>query len=218
MFGDDLRARRQPGCQRPARKILLSDVSAPANWKLLRHLSPDWGAFLRNLAHTFESDDLQADVSNRVQDYMSDMGLWRRQDQTHFNGTIFGQFPLAFLQKGGSSTCSAYYLERDFQTLYSLSNVIEVFGSHAGSICGENFDIVRGNYTFGLPIGTRCVPIIGPQGKSRSRPFRNTGSNSTVSNSARSSANQDHEKSCLCEMVNVSLQGRITKSSSWQLI
>lgn len=110
-----------------------------------------------------------------------------------YKQSIFGQFPLEFLQTGGPSTYSVAYLRATFKLLYEIPSTAKVIISQDNRTTKEDSTICSGAYDFSISDDGALLPTprIGPQGKSKSRPFRDTGSNSTTSNSARSSINQN---------------------------
>ena len=76
-----------------------------------------------------------------------------------------------------------------------------------------------GTYTFTIVSGTRGNPDIGPQSESRLRPFQALRGNFIVSDSARSSADQDQRcENCLCEIAGTSAQGMTMRKLSWLLL
>lgn len=108
-----------------------------------------------------------------------------------YKNNIFGHIPLQFLQRGGARSASATYLCHVFRLLYHVPPSTRVMVHYQDS--DSPIEIVRqgGVYTFSTIEDGTFLPRKGPQGKSLSRAFRDTDGNSTVSNSARSSCNQD---------------------------
>lgn len=108
------------------------------------------------------------------------------------DGDLIGQIPLPFLT-GCDQTQTVSYLQYVIQELLCLESSSEVVLTRNDTdhpIAPDELAQI-GVYTFFSGSTNRPRQRIGPQGKSLSRPFRDTDGTSTVSKSSRSSINQN---------------------------
>lgn len=108
------------------------------------------------------------------------------------NGNILCQFPVEFLLRC-EATQTLSFLRFVIRELLQLSLQDEIQLSHKDALydteCGTAIE--AGTYTY-IAQSTGPVSLLaGPQGKSFSRPFRDTDGTSTVSRSSRSSVDQN---------------------------
>lgn len=106
--------------------------------------------------------------------------------------TIIGQFPLEFLLECEATQTTKYlkFVVRELLCLQESDELQLIFQS-SESRNADDADLVQpGNYLCVIPGSASPLLPPGPQGKSISRPFRDTDGTSTVSRSSRSSVNQ----------------------------
>lgn len=108
------------------------------------------------------------------------------------NMDIIGQIPFEFLQQC-SATRNVTYLREITRMLLCLSISDSIVFLHDGERIEDDSEatITPGVYKYLVGDNSVPRPRTGPQGKSRSRPFRDTDGSSTVSRSSRSSINQN---------------------------
>lgn len=107
--------------------------------------------------------------------------------------TIIGQFPLEFLLACEVTRTTKYlkFVVRELLCLQESDELRLIFQS-GESRTADDADLVRpGEYLCVVPESASPRLLQGPQGKSLSRPFRDTDGTSTVSKSSRSSVNQN---------------------------
>lgn len=108
------------------------------------------------------------------------------------SGEVIAQIPFQFLERCNAAR-NVTYLRNVVRELLCLPKTADVFLLHGSEQldCVSEATVKSGSYTY-LP-ATSSSPVLlrGPQGKSLSRPFRDTDGTSTVSRSSRSSVNQN---------------------------
>lgn len=101
-----------------------------------------------------------------------------------------GNFPIAFLEQGCANTSQVAYLVRICRMLLFIPATHDLSIARHDIPVVDNDKIEAGLYILNGQFESRP----GPSGKSRSRSFRDTDTNSTNSRSSRSFANQSHFK------------------------
>lgn len=107
------------------------------------------------------------------------------------NMDIIGQIPFQFLQRC-SATRNVAYLRSVTRMLLCLSMSDPIAFLHDGERIEDDSQAVISPGVYSYLVADSSAPRLrrGPQGKSLSRPFRDTDGTSTVSRSSRSSVNQ----------------------------
>lgn len=108
------------------------------------------------------------------------------------NSNVICRFPVDFLLRC-EATQTLSYLRFVIRELLQLSQQDEILISHNDTLYDTECDtaIQAGTYTYIAQNAGPVKLLAGPQGKSLSRPFRDTDGASTVSRSSRSSVNQN---------------------------
>lgn len=101
-----------------------------------------------------------------------------------------GSFPIEFLQNGAADTATVEYLMRICKLVLDIPVTFRLVISDTDGPLSKDVCIVPGIYRINGTFANRS----GPSGKTKSKPFRDTDSSSTVSKSSRSTANQSHFK------------------------
>lgn len=97
-----------------------------------------------------------------------------------------GTFPLAFLNDGAANTSSVQYLLRVCRLVLDIPVAFDLIISNDSGALDGNVSIETGTYR----INGTFAHCPGPSGKTKSKPFRETDSASTVSKSSRSTVHQ----------------------------
>lgn len=130
-------------------------------------------------------------------EYVSACQSWGAQSDTVVlkaeDGKVIGQIPFRFLHES-EATRTVSYLRYLIRNLLSISVSEEVILIHDGVRLDDASEavITPGVYIYTSSTSAEQTLLKGPQGKSRSRPFRDTDGASTVSRSSRSSDNQSN--------------------------
>lgn len=101
-----------------------------------------------------------------------------------------GSLPIEFIRTGSANTSSIAYLVRICRLVLNIPDTHAIVISDSNGPCDLNDLISPGTYRIDGSFESRK----GPSGKTKSRPFRDTDSSSTVSNSSRSTVNQSRFK------------------------